>query len=65
MNGTIEQEDKMAEGPISTLPKDNVVRTAYDQNGNTCAVWIVDDRGILQQSKPGLYSWWKDGIPPP
>jgi hypothetical protein len=54
----------MAEGPISTLPKDNVVRTGFDQNGNTCAVWI-DDRGILQQSKPGMYSWWKDGIPPP
>jgi len=51
----------MAEGVLRELPADNVVRTAYDQNGNTARVWR-DAKGVLHQDRPGLgtYTYWRD-----
>jgi hypothetical protein len=46
-------------GPMRCLPRDGVVRTGYDPNGNTALVWIDPEIGIRMQDKPGDYMWFK------
>jgi hypothetical protein len=46
-------------GPMRSLPRDGVVRTGYDPNGNTALVWFACDLGIVMQDRPGNYMWFK------